>query len=92
MKEVPRETFHRIVKDEFTVGEKIHDIFHMLVNEPKVYFSKLFRQAKSKLEIIVTFLAVLELIRLKEILVVQKQPFSEIEIIKNTDTIKPTMK
>ena len=60
LKEVPKETFHRIIKDEFTVSKKIHDIFHMLVNEPKLYFSKLLKQAKNKLDIIVTFLAILE--------------------------------
>jgi len=92
LKEVPKETFHRIIKDKFTVGEKIHDIFHMLVNEPKIYFSKLFKQAKSKLEIIVIFLAVLELIRLKEITIVQREAFAEIEIIRNPDTIKPASK
>jgi segregation and condensation protein A len=83
LKEVPKETFYKLVKDEFTVGEKIHDIFHILVNEPRIYFSKLFKEAKTKLEIIVTFLAVLELIRLKEVIIIQKQPFSEIEIIRN---------
>ena len=92
LKEVPKETFHKIVKDEFTVGEKIHDIFHMLVDKPKIYFSKFFKQAKSKLEIIVTFLAILELIRLKEIVIVQREPFSEIEIMRNPDIIKPVMK
>lgn len=89
LKEVPKETFYKLVKDEFTIGEKIHDIFHILVNEPKIYFSKLFIKAKSKLEIIVMFLAVLELIRLKEIIVVQKRPFDEIEIIRNPEMLKP---
>jgi len=89
LKEVPKETFYRVVKDEFTVGEKIHDIFHMLVNQPRIVFSKLFKEAKSKLEIIATFLAVLELIRLKEIVVVQQEAFSEIELIRNPDTVRP---
>jgi segregation and condensation protein A len=90
LKDVPKDTFYKLVKDEFTVSEKIHDIFHMLVNEPKVYFSKLFSQAKSKLEIVATFLAVLELIRLKEVIVVQGERFGEIEIIRNTGTVKST--
>lgn len=92
LKDVPKETFYKLVKDEFTVGEKIHDIFHILVNKPKIYFSRLFAEAKSKLEIIVTFLAVLELIRLKEILIIQKEPFGEIEIVRNSDTVKPAAK
>jgi segregation and condensation protein A len=92
LKEVPKETFYKLIKDEFTVTEKIHDIFHMLVNKPKIYFSELFIRARSKLEIVVTFLAILELIRLKEVLIAQKRPFGEIEIIRNTDTIKPKTK
>jgi len=90
LKEIPKETFHRIVKDQFTVGEKIHDIFHLLIKEPKIYFSRLFKEARSKIEIIVTFLALLELIRLKEIVVVQHGHFGEIEIIRNPETLKPT--
>lgn len=89
LKEVPKETFHKIVKDKFTVADKIHDIVHMLVNEPTVYFSKLFSAAESKIEIIITFLAVLELIRLKEIMIVQKEPFGEIEMMRNPNTVRP---
>jgi len=89
LKEVPKETFYKVVKEEFTVGEKIHDIFHMLVDQPRIYFSNLLRKAQNKLEVVVIFLAVLELIRLKEILIIQESSFSEIEIIRNPDTLKP---
>ncbi len=91
LKEVPKEAFHKVVKEKFTVADKIHDIVHMLVNEPKVYFSRLFKAAESKIEIIVTFLAVLELIRLKEIIIVQTEPFSEIEIMRNSNAVKPAV-
>jgi len=83
LKDVPKEVFQDIVKDEFTVEEKVHDLLHMLVNAPILYLSGLFKKAKNRLEIIATFLAVLELIRLKEIIVVQSQSFGEIEIIRN---------
>ncbi|MEA3305420.1 MAG: segregation/condensation protein A [Candidatus Omnitrophota bacterium] len=92
LKDIPKEAFHKIVKDEFTVSGKIHDISHILVSKPKVYFSKFFKQAKNKLEIIATFLAVLELIKLKEIIIIQKEPFSEIEIMKNPDIIRTGVK
>ncbi|MFC1624197.1 segregation and condensation protein A [Candidatus Omnitrophota bacterium] len=83
LKDVPREVFQEIVKDEFTVEQKIHDLVHMLVKTPTIQLSELFKNAKSKLEIIATFLAVLELIRVKEIIVAQRQHFGEIEIIRN---------
>lgn len=87
LKEVPRELFYEVIKDEFTVDQKIHDIFHLLLNQEALVFAKLFSQAKNKLEIIATFLAVLELIRLKEIIVRQKGLFGEIEIIRNLNNI-----
>jgi len=89
LKEVPRETFYKVVKEKFTVADKIHDIVHMLVNEPTIYFSKFFEAAESKMEIIVTFLAILELIRLKEIIIVQRESFGEIEIMRNPAAVRP---
>lgn len=83
LKDVPKEMFQEIIKDEFTVEQKVHDLLHMLVKTPVMSLFDLFKSAKNKPEIIAMFLAVLELIRLKEIIVVQKQSFSDIEIIRN---------
>ncbi|HAZ10591.1 MAG TPA: hypothetical protein DCY56_05760 [Candidatus Omnitrophica bacterium] len=83
LKDVPKEIFQEIIKDEFTVEQKVHDLLHMLVKTPVMSLLDLFKNSKNKLEIIATFLAVLELIRLKEILVVQNQNFSDIEIVRN---------
>jgi len=90
LRDIPKEVFHQFVKDEFTVSEKIHEIFHMLVEEQVIYFTDLFKKAKSKREIIAIFLALLELIRLKEIIIFQKYHFGEIEIKRNTDAIRPS--
>jgi len=86
---MPKEIFQEIIKDEVTVEEKVHQLMHMLLVEPIVYFTRLFENARSKLEIIATFLAILELIRLKEIIIVQRSLFGEIEIIRNDVNIKP---
>ena len=43
-------------------------------------FSELFAGVASRVEIVVTFLALLELIRLKQVVAVQVNPFDEIEI------------
>ncbi len=83
LKDVPKEVFQDIVKDEFTVEQKVHDLLHMLVEKPIIYLSELFKSAKNKLEIIATFLAVLELIRLKEVIIAQKKSFGDIEVIRN---------
>ena len=83
LKDVPKEMFQEIIKDEFTVEQKVHDLLHMLVVTPAISLFELFKNSKNKTEIIAMFLAVLELIRLKEIIVVQKKNFSDIEIVRN---------
>ncbi|MFC1704246.1 segregation and condensation protein A [Candidatus Omnitrophota bacterium] len=87
LKDVPKEAFYQIVKDEYTVDEKIHDLLHMLLLKPEVDIVDLFRKSKSKFEIIAYFLGILELIRLKEIIVVQKQLFGDIKIVRNLSNI-----
>jgi segregation and condensation protein A len=90
LKDIPKDVFYKVVKDEFTVSEKIHDILHMMVERRSLMFTDLFKTAKNKFEIITIFLAVLELIKIKEIIVVQSAPFAEIEIVKNIETMKPS--
>ena len=89
LKDIPKEVFYEVIKDEFTVEGKMHDIFHLLVSKTVIYFSDLFKNAKSKFEIVTIFLAILELIRLKEIVAVQDRPFGEIKVERNPENIKP---
>lgn len=89
MQDVPRELFYEVIKDEFTIEQKIHDLLHLLLKVSSVSLSELFGQAKHKIEIIVTFLAILELTRLKEIIIRQKGAFEEIEISRNISNIIP---
>ena len=89
LKRAPEEVIHEIIKEEFTVEQKIHEILHCVLDQNQVLLKDLFEKARSKVEIVVTFLAVLELIRLKEIKVVQKKLFGDIEIIRNTENIVP---
>jgi len=91
LKDIPKEIFLEVIKDEFTVSEKMHDILHLMVEHSLVYFTELFKTAKNKAEIITIFLALLELIRLKEVIVRQASAFSEIEVIRNTEAIKPSL-
>jgi segregation and condensation protein A len=92
LKDVPREIFYEVIKDEFTVEAKIHDILHQLLELPKINLSFLFESAKNKIEVIATFLAILELIRIKEIIIVQKHLFGDIEIFRNKENITPYAK
>jgi len=84
LKDIPKDIFLEVIKDEFTVEEKIHDILHMILLKEKIPLADFFNSAKSKLEIVVIFLAILELIKLREILAIQKELFSPIMIIRRS--------
>ncbi len=87
MERLPKKMLYEVTQDEFTVESKIHELLHRIVTESVIYFSKLFEKAKSRFEVVAIFLAVLELIRMQEIVVRQKAPFGEIEMMRNNDKI-----
>jgi segregation and condensation protein A len=75
-----REDQRDIFEDRWTVSEKIEALVRRLKEQPRLKFSALFDDATSRIEVVVTFLALLELIRLKQVAATQSEPFSEIEI------------
>ncbi|MFA5069418.1 MAG: segregation/condensation protein A [Candidatus Omnitrophota bacterium] len=89
LKDIPRDKFYEVVKDEVTVSDKIHEIFHTLVKTPVVYFFDLFRQSKTKIHVVATLLALLELIRMKEVVIKQDKIFGDIKIIRNSQRMTP---
>ena len=52
----------------------------MLAHQPQLNFSALFRHARTRVEAVVTFLALLELIRIGEARVAQPSAFAEITV------------
>jgi segregation and condensation protein A len=75
-----REDLREIFGEHFTVSEKIDIILRRVADGGRLKFSELFGEITSRVEIVVTFLALLELIRLKQIQATQPDPFGEIEI------------
>lgn len=77
-----KEDLREIFEENFTVSDKIDLILKMMASGVALKFSELFAGAASRTEIVVTFLAMLELIRLKQLRTVQPDVFSEIELVK----------
>jgi segregation and condensation protein A len=69
-----------IFEDKWSVSEKIEYLMRMVRELERVKFSELFAGVTSRSEVVVTFLALLELIRLKQLTAVQREAFGEIEI------------
>lgn len=72
---------HEIVLDRITVEERIQEILSLFKEEKKsIAFHLLFPEGASRRMIIVTFLAILELVKMKWIRVYQVAPFETIRI------------
>ncbi len=75
-----RENQREIFEDKWSVSEKIERVMQALHERVRLRFSELFEGVTSRSEVVVTFLALLELIRLKQIAALQSEAFGEIEI------------
>jgi segregation and condensation protein A len=67
-----------VFADRWTVSEKIQHIMAALAAQGPLRFSELFEPATNRAEVVVTFLALLELIRLRQVLAHQPEQFAEI--------------
>jgi segregation and condensation protein A len=75
-----REDLREIFEDKWSVSEKIEFLIKLTAEKASVTFSELFSGATSRAEVVCTFLALLELIRLRQLVCLQEADFGEIEI------------
>ena len=71
---------HHVRPDSYTVRDQMKRIRTILLDKPTAFFEDLFPVDAVRLEIIVTFMALLEMILHGEIILRQKAPFSPIRI------------
>ncbi len=84
IKRVPPVTEHTIEHIPVTIEEQAEYILSYLGNEERVLFKDLLlTQVKEKIILIVTFIAILELVKSRKVFLNQHQPFAEIWISKN---------
>ncbi len=79
----PKETFHTINYTKVTIEERIEYVLNYLARKDGVVFTELFSDSPVKLVMVVTFMAILELIRLQKIYIRQTKHFSEIWVFRN---------
>lgn len=82
-KVAPEKLEERTLEPKINIEEKISLIRKLLLNKIKVNFSKILRSVETKTEVIVSFLAVLELAKQHELVFDQEELFSEIHISNN---------
>ena len=82
------ESYEEIQEEPITVEEKMAFLERQLIDGEQVRFDNLFSEFASKIEQIVTFLAILELVRLQRITAVQSGNFGDIYIVKRDASAK----
>lgn len=75
-----RHEAREVFEDRWTVSEKIEYLRQTIATRGGLRFSELFGEATSRSEVVATFLALLELIRLRQLVALQREAFGEIEI------------
>lgn len=75
-----------IQRESFSVAQKIAFIREILLTEDRFRFCELFEEGATKNEIVTTFLAVLELLKLQIVTVEQAALFEDVYIIKRPDS------
>ncbi|MBU0612509.1 segregation/condensation protein A [Patescibacteria group bacterium] len=72
-----------MIKKTVSIQEKISEIKNAISTEARLNFKTLLTQSKNKTEVIVTFLALLELVKQRSVHVIQESVFEEIYIEQN---------
>ena len=75
-----------VPQEDISIEDKIADIRGLLLVHDTILFSHLLARALSKRHLIVTFLALLELVRLHEVWLYQRKAFDEVFITKGKST------
>ena len=70
---LPKDTFHDVTLEKITVREKMTLLLDRLRQQGSVLFEALFAEVKSRMEVVVTFLAMLELVKVRAIRIVQEE-------------------
>lgn len=78
LQSIPEEQLTAFQEETVTVDQKMDAILKLLSERRRIEFSSLFPEICTRFELIVTFLAILELVRLRKIIARQSQLFGKI--------------
>jgi len=82
---MPKKFVHEVVRLNVTIDEQIEFILDYFSRRSEATFLELVKDMEEKIRIVVTFIALLELIRAKRILVRQSETFGEVSIMRNVN-------
>ena len=83
MDRIPKKLVHEIIRLNVTIDEQIAYILDFFSRRSEATFYELVENMVEKIRIVVTFIALLEVIRSKKVIVRQAEPFGEVSIVRN---------
>ncbi|MEN6625728.1 MAG: segregation/condensation protein A [Candidatus Sumerlaeia bacterium] len=86
---VERRDYHQIQQENYTIEDKISMVRRRLLIEEGFELGAVFMECHDKVEMIVTLLAMLELCRLKEVLIRQGETFGEVRVDRRAADDRP---
>jgi len=81
LKKAPKTTVHEVLVERISVTERIYELMDFLREKPMVQFHELFEAEATRERLIVTFLAILEMARLKVLQVTQAESRGPIYLV-----------
>jgi len=79
---IPAARFHEVMGEDISITDRINQILERLEGEDSITFESLFEGARTRAQMIVSFLALLELARIRAIKIMQVEEFGTIRIMK----------
>jgi segregation and condensation protein A len=73
LERLPKDVVHEVTLDKVTVRQKMTLLLDTLRSRQRLYFEELFTDVKTRLEVVVTFLAMLELVKVRAIRILQDE-------------------
>ncbi len=71
---------HEVTADRITITERIHELVEVMRFRPRMLFEEIFEGATTRFDYVITFLALLEMTRLRMTRVYQSEPYAPIHI------------
>jgi segregation and condensation protein A len=84
----PKESFHEVGSENISIADRITDILDFLSGKESVEFEELFAGSNTREYIVATFLAILELCRLRMIRILQFETYGRI-LVRNAVILEP---
>jgi segregation and condensation protein A len=85
MDRVPKKFVHEIIRLNVTIDEMISYISDFFEKRSEATFAELVVTFEEKIRVVVTFLALLEVVRSRKVIVRQLEPFGELSIVRNVN-------